>query len=155
MGEDDREAVRRGKCSPLSKTGARGARFSKDRKVRPYTRSGISTYFTPGSVGSTTRVGEAGSAKRNSAIGPPIWPADVQQVAGVEADLEGLAVVVDLDLLDGLAGFHVAHGQGDAARLDGQLHRAALLGRDGGHAVDGLGEQVVVQRQRSWRCRAG
>ena len=38
--------------------------------VEPYTRSGISTYWTSGSDGSSTRVGEPGSAKRNSAVAP-------------------------------------------------------------------------------------
>ncbi len=74
QGEDLGRAVRRGKCSPPSKTGARGARFSKDRTVRPLHPQRHQHVFHAGSVGSTTRVGEAGSAKRNSAIGPPIWP---------------------------------------------------------------------------------
>ena len=69
---------------------------------------------------------------------------DVQQIAGVEADLEGLFGIADLDLLDPLPGLHVAHRQGDAVQLEGQFHRTALLGRDGGDAVDGLGEQGVV-----------
>src|SRR5665213_1219048 len=34
------------------------------------TRSGIRTYCTPPSIGSMTRVGEAGSAKRSSAVSP-------------------------------------------------------------------------------------
>ena len=86
----------------------------------------------------------ARSAKRNSAELAADLGGDVQQVPGVEADLEGLAVVVDLQLLDRLAGFHVAHGQHDAPRLDRQFHRAALLGGDRRHPVDGGGEQGVV-----------
>ena len=45
----------------------------------PYARSGITTYCTPASVGSSTRVGSSTvpppewSAKRNSAVSPPIW----------------------------------------------------------------------------------
>ncbi len=40
-----------------------------------YTLSGISTYWTPGSPGSSTRVGLAGSANMKVAFSPVIWPA--------------------------------------------------------------------------------
>ncbi len=40
-----------------------------------YTLSGISTYWTPGSPGSSTSVGLAGSANLKLAFSPVIWPA--------------------------------------------------------------------------------
>ena len=40
-----------------------------------HTRSGISTYCTPGSPGSRTSVGLAGSANLKCAVSPVIWPA--------------------------------------------------------------------------------
>ena len=67
---------------------------------------------------------------------------DVQQVAGVEAQLEGLAVVVELQLFHRLAGFHVAHGQHAFSAFYSHTHGPGLLRRDGGHAVDGLGEEL-------------
>ena len=41
--------------------------------VRVQTRSGISTYWTSASPGSSTRAGSFGPPKRNSASSPLIW----------------------------------------------------------------------------------
>ena len=48
-------------------------RFAISTEETRYYLSGIRTYCTPSSDGSITRVGEAGSAKRNSAVSPWIW----------------------------------------------------------------------------------
>jgi len=61
--EDPLHRARRGPPPPMGED------------LETQTLNGISTYFTPASVGSSTRVGLAGSAKRNSAISPLIWPA--------------------------------------------------------------------------------
>ena len=49
--------------------------IGSSRVGTPYTRSGISTYCTPTSAGSSTSVGLAGSANLKWAVSPVIWPA--------------------------------------------------------------------------------
>ena len=69
---------------------------------------------------------------------------DVEQIAGIEADIERLGAVLDLDLLGRAAGIRIGHRKHQPAAGERQLHRAPALARYRRHPVDRLLELLLV-----------
>ncbi len=72
---------------------------------------------------------------------------DVEQIARVEADIERIGVVFDLELLGGAAGIRIGDREHQPAAIERQLHRAAALARHRGDAVDRGLEILLVDDQ--------
>ena len=89
-------------------------------------------------------VGEPGSASLSTAGLAIDLGRDVEQVARVEADIERIGVVVDLEFLGGAAGIRVGDREHQLAARERELDGAAALARDRGDAVDRLLELLLV-----------
>ncbi len=72
---------------------------------------------------------------------------DVEEVAGIEPDLDPVLIVVDLELFRGAARIRIDHGKRQLAVAGREFHGPAALRRDGRDAVDGGGELALVHFQ--------
>src|SRR5579864_1830319 len=69
---------------------------------------------------------------------------NVEQIARVEADIERLGIVADLELLDGAARIRIGDRKHQLSCGERELHGTAALARNRRHAIDRLLELVLV-----------
>ena len=72
---------------------------------------------------------------------------DIEQVTGIEADIQRLGPVLHFDFFGRAAGIWVGHGQHEFPIAQRQLDCAAALTRDGGDTVHRLFEHLFVDRE--------
>src|SRR5262245_10295122 len=72
----------------------------------------------------------------------------VEEITGVEADLQWRSIIVDADLLGCAPALGIVDRQDELVGADVELHRASALARDGGYAVDGALELRIVDLER-------
>src|SRR5690606_31006065 len=69
----------------------------------------------------------------------------LEEIARVETDVEGLAVVLDLQLFGRLSEIGCLDGEAERVRVEAEPHTVRLVTRDDRHSTERLGELVLVR----------